>query len=46
MTWSCKYCGQPNFMDKTHCSRCGRARGKDVLNKSISFFEWCEFSIV
>ena len=37
MTWTCKNCGQPNFMDKTHCSRCGKPRnGKNVKLIKIS----------
>ena len=26
MTWTCKNCGQPNFMNKDHCSNCGKSR--------------------
>ena len=38
MTWTCKYCGQPNFMEDKICRHCGKGLrpGKQILMKKVT----------
>lgn len=38
MTWTCSYCGWPNFMSDEYCHHCGHHRPAGAYQKIIVIY--------